>query len=93
MFFEKFENDWVHLSSGFGELPADVIEVEIRVPAVFEQLALQLVREYESGNSVHRDHDSEWSCKNCGEKNPTNFAVCWNCNASVDRESGDQHDD
>ncbi len=23
--------------------------------------------------------DGEWSCAGCGERNPANFEVCWNC--------------
>ena len=67
------------LSSGLGELPVDVIEVEIQVPAGYCQLARQLIDEYEVRPSTVGDTSGEWKCKACGEVNPEIFGVCWNC--------------
>jgi len=67
------------LSSGLGELPVDVIEVEIHVPASYRQLARQLIDEYEVRPSVVGDTQGEWKCKTCGETNPASFGLCWNC--------------
>ncbi|HJP37577.1 MAG TPA: DUF2007 domain-containing protein [Gammaproteobacteria bacterium] len=70
------------LSSGFGELPAEVIEVEIHVPTGYRQLAGQLISEYEAQSSAVDDPASEWTCRGCGEKNPLTLGVCWNCQQS-----------
>ena len=67
------------LSSGIGELPIDVIEVEIHVPTGYRQLARQLIDEYEIRPSVVGEAGFEWTCKACGEDNPATFGVCWNC--------------
>lgn len=74
-----------NLSSGFGELPAEVVEVEIRVPVFYSQLAKELVREYELTRTSDFSPGPEWQCKECGEKNPETFGICWNCNAAVSR--------
>ena len=75
-----------HLSSGFGELPAEVTEVELHVPAVFEQLARQLISEYEQRATSGRESGPDWICAHCGESNPADFGVCWNCNAPANQE-------
>lgn len=62
------------LSSGLGELPAEVVEVEVRVPAGFRQLARQLLDEYEAGVGA-----ADWRCAGCGENNPGGFEACWKC--------------
>lgn len=67
------------LSSGLGELPVEVIEVEIHVPTGYRQLARQLIAEYEIRPSAAGDIASEWQCKVCGEDNPASFGLCWNC--------------
>jgi hypothetical protein len=28
---------------------------------------------------------AEWSCSGCGEDNPSNFEICWNCGQSASR--------
>lgn len=67
------------LSSGFGELPAEVVEVEVQVPTGYRQLARQLIDEYETRSPAADSAASEWRCMGCGEPNPATFAVCWNC--------------
>lgn len=73
------------LSSGIGELPADVIEVEIHVPKGYRQLARQLIEEYEIRPSAAGEAGGEWKCQVCSEDNPATFGVCWNCQ----RHAGD----
>jgi len=67
------------LSSGFGELPAEVVEVEIQVSADSCQLARQLIDEYEVRPAAAGDATGEWRCTVCGEDNPATFGVCWSC--------------
>jgi len=67
------------LSSGLGELPAEVVEVEVQVPTGYRQLARQLVEEYETRSPAAGNTANDWRCKGCGELNPVTFAVCWNC--------------
>lgn len=30
-------------------------------------------------SSQNHTSSSEWTCKNCNEKNDTSFEICWNC--------------
>ena len=75
------------LSSGLGELPADVIQVDIEVDVAHEALARALIDEYERGG-VDTVTPVEWNCPRCGEKNPPAFDVCWNCRSDSGRETG-----
>jgi len=67
------------LSSGLGELPLEVVEVEIHVPSGYRQLARQLIDEYEIRPSAAGDTVNDWTCESCGEPNPATFGLCWNC--------------
>ena len=73
------------LSSGLGELPAEVIEVEIHVPAGSRKLARQLIEEYERQPATADDAADQWTCNGCGEMNPVTFGVCWNCQGPDDK--------
>ncbi len=72
------------LSSGLGELPAAVVEVEIHVPTGDRQLARQLIDEYEMRPSAAGSATDEWQCTSCGETNPATFGACWNCQHRAD---------
>ena len=74
------------LSSGIGELPLDVVQVEVQVPPGFSALARQLIDEYERGNREPASGRSAWTCSCCGEDCPHEFAICWNCGG--ERPSG-----
>lgn len=65
------------LSSGVGELPAEVMQVEIQVERGYRDLARQLLREYEARASSSRA--ISWFCRSCNEENPAAFDLCWNC--------------
>ena len=67
------------LSSAIGELPTDVIQVEIQVQKSFELLARQLIEEYESRSQSKSPDSVDWTCPACHEVNPENFDVCWSC--------------
>lgn len=72
------------LSSGVGELPVDVIQVEIQVPEQHHKKARDLIEEYESHARDKDVREHDWICKNCGESNPAAFDVCWQCNREAD---------
>lgn len=71
------------LSSGLGELPAEVVEVEVHVPSGYRQLARQLIDEYEIRPSAAGEAVNDWDCETCGEKNPATFGICWHCQRPV----------
>ena len=75
------------LAAGIGELPMDVIQVELQVPSGFRQLARQLIDEYERGNREPAGESRVWICAKCGEQCPDEFAVCWNCSTERPRGS------
>lgn len=67
------------LSSGVGELPVDVMQVELQVKRGYRQLARQLILEYESRACENGAGAALWTCSQCNEENPTAFDICWNC--------------
>ena len=72
------------LSSVIGELPVDVIQVEIQVQKSFQLLARQLIDEYESRSQKQPENSVDWTCRACHEINPETFDVCWNCQHKPD---------
>ncbi|KDM92359.1 DUF2007 domain-containing protein [Photobacterium galatheae] len=64
-----------NLGSAAGELPADVVEVMLWVPAEETAQAQQLIASYEKGNL------QGWRCRGCGELNEGPFDWCWQCGA------------
>lgn len=73
------------LSSGLGELPVEVIEVEIQVPSLYRQRARELIDEYEVRPATADAMSNDWICKDCEEANPATFGLCWNCQRPADR--------
>jgi len=71
------------LSSGVGELPVDVMQVEIQVKRGYRKLARQLILEYESRGRESDVEDARWICPKCKEENPVAFDICWNCRESI----------
>lgn len=67
------------LSSGVGELPADVMQVEIQVQPGYRDLARQLIHEYEDRAKQGVNCAPSWTCCGCGEENPASFDLCWKC--------------
>ena len=67
------------LSSGVGELPADVVQVEIQVQPGYRELARQLIHEYESRGTQAAKRMAGWLCPECSEENPSSFDICWKC--------------
>jgi hypothetical protein len=70
------------LSSGVGQLPADVIQVEIQVQPGYRELARQLIHEYENRATEQISRMTSWPCLDCGEDNPSSFDICWKCHRS-----------
>jgi len=67
------------LSSGVGELPADVMQVEIQVQQERRELARQLIHEYEARAKETAFQTTNWVCTECSEENPGAFDICWKC--------------
>jgi len=69
------------LTSGVGELPADVVQVVLEVPSQFGALARELIDDYENRGRLPAAERPSWYCSACAEENPDSFAVCWSCRA------------
>ena len=67
---------------GFGELGADALQVDIRVPERFLERGRQVIEELQARSRQQRDRGGGWSCPNCQEHNAETFEVCWNCGAT-----------
>jgi len=63
------------LSGGLGDLPAEVMQVDIEVPVGYRQYARELIEEYEGRGTAA----AAWTCARCSESNPPSLDVCWNC--------------
>lgn len=69
------------LTSGWGELPADVCSVWIVDDARVEQ-AQALLTDYLSGAPARKFSGERWTCVHCGEALEGQFTECWNCGAA-----------
>jgi len=69
------------LSIGVGELPVDVLQVEIKVDKKKYIKALEIISNYEKRNNEINDKKHIWTCTNCNCINPGNFEICWSCQA------------
>lgn len=67
------------LSSGVGELPTDVIQVEVQVERGCRERARRLINEYEARGGGAGMRVDGWVCSSCNEENPVAFDICWNC--------------
>jgi len=70
-------------AAGFGELPADALQVEIWIPPDKADLARKTIEE---AQDRHKDRGALWTCASCREENDGGFELCWNCQSP--RESG-----
>lgn len=58
-----------------------VLSDRLRVPSEFFFEVLWLLAQAKRDAQAARDRagQDDWTCTNCGEENPGNFDVCWNC--------------
>ena len=67
-----------NLSIGVGELPIDVLQVDILVPKDQLKKSKKIISDYE--NNLFVDESKEnWECPSCKNINPPTFEICWNC--------------
>ena len=66
-----------NLSIGVGELPTDVLQVDILVPKDQIKKSKGIISEYENNLSLNEKED--WECSSCKNINPSSFEICWNC--------------
>src|SRR4051812_14869215 len=69
------------LTSGWGELPADVCSVWIARDDQFIE-ADELLRAFLKGSYARRYSEQAWKCERCAEKLEGQFTECWNCGAA-----------
>lgn len=66
-----------HASSVMGEVAFFSVWPECWVADADAAAALAILQTLEATPT----NTQEWSCAECGETSPANFAVCWNCQA------------
>ncbi|MCH2110540.1 MAG: DUF2007 domain-containing protein [Polyangiaceae bacterium] len=64
------------LQGALGELPANLAPEVCVFNEADARLARQWVEEFEGDQ---RADGPEQTCPHCGEKNPSNFELCWSC--------------
>ena len=67
-----------NLSIGVGELPIDVLQVDILVPKDQIKKSKNIISDYENNLSLDESKEN-WECPSCKENNPPSFEICWNC--------------
>ena len=67
-----------NLSIGIGELPVDVLQVDILVPEDHIKKSQKIISDYENNLSPNNNEEN-WECPSCKETNPSSFEICWNC--------------
>jgi len=67
-----------NLSIGIGELPIDVLQVDILVPKDQIKKSQKIITDYENNLSSNNNKEN-WVCSFCKETNPSTFEICWNC--------------
>jgi len=65
------------LSGAVGELPADVLQPELKILDKDSEPAKKIIADYES--RLSQKSEVQWKCSNCGEENHGSFEFCWNC--------------
>jgi hypothetical protein len=68
------------LTSGWGELPADVCSVWIADNSQYER-ANELLIAFMRGDAAREFRGQNWRCPQCGEQLEGQFTACWKCGA------------
>ena len=66
------------MSIGIGELPVDVLQVDILVPKDQIKKSKNIISDYENNLSLNESKE-DWECPSCKNFNPPSFEICWNC--------------
>ena len=67
-----------NLSIGLGELPIDVLQVNILVHKSQIKKSQDIISNYEVNLSSNKKRKN-WDCPICKKTNPSSFEICWNC--------------
>ena len=67
-----------NLSIVIGELPIDVLQVDIFVEKNQIKKTKDILSEYKNNFSLDQSKE-DWKCSACKNFNPSSFEVCWNC--------------
>ena len=67
------------LSIGAGELPMEVLQIDIYVKLRNQENANAVIIEYEK--NIKKENIKSWLCDKCKKINPGNFEICWKCNS------------
>ncbi len=71
-------------SIGFGELGADALLVDIRVPEADHAEGIRLIEQFYSDRKARLPKDEptdleHWNCPKCGQNIEPTFSACWSC--------------
>ena len=67
-----------NLSIGVGELPVDVLQVDILVSKDQVKKSKNIMSDYENNLFLNKSKEN-WECSSCKNINPPSFEICWNC--------------
>ncbi|MBW8191147.1 DUF2007 domain-containing protein [Neiella marina] len=63
------------LTGAVGELPADLLQIELWVDETSFNQAQQIMQQWQQQKNV----TGHWHCQQCNESNPASFDICWQC--------------
>tara|TARA_Y100001970_G_C14028682_1_gene747448 strand:+ start:646 stop:975 length:330 start_codon:yes stop_codon:yes gene_type:complete len=70
-----------YLASAMGELPVEVSQLDVLVNSKKVAEALMILEGFKESN---RESEDKWiECNHCGNKVPTNFDCCWQCQSDL----------
>jgi hypothetical protein len=69
------------LTSGWGELPADVCSVWVADDEHYERANALLIA-FLRGDAAREFRGQSWRCPQCGEQLEGQFTACWKCGAA-----------
>jgi len=67
-----------NLAIVIGELPVDVLQIDILVKKNQIKKTKDILSEYKNNFSLDQTKE-DWKCSACKNFNPSSFEVCWNC--------------
>ncbi|MBD1390189.1 DUF2007 domain-containing protein [Neiella sp. HB171785] len=68
------------LGGAIGELPADLLQIELWVDEQQLPAAQQQLNQWQQQSS-----QGNWQCSQCHEQNPASFEQCWQCGHAANR--------
>ena len=68
-----------HLTGAMGELPPTDLTIGVWISQIKSAPAQTIINQYVEAQKAANNSANDWVCASCGEKNSSNFEICWQC--------------